>query len=282
MENQLNWLFDIHGLADQSFEIKKAHDLKRNELFYASRLILDIMGIQVINYAEEYLDDMIRQFGSAFPRTREFSRYAKDTLTVSSYAEDPDDALLNLLDREEMLFRAFEKHLIADRLEEGFHRGSIVDVDEFISFSLSVQNRRKSRSGQALENHLEDILIENKIRYTRTPITENRSRPDFIFPSIEQYNNPKYPSVNLTMLGVKSTCKDRWRQVLDEADKIERKHLLTLEAAISENQTDTMQERKLQLVVPYKLHLSYTKKQQQWLFRIKDFLQEVKRKQAEL
>jgi hypothetical protein len=58
--------------------------------------------------------------------------------------------------------------------------------------------------------------------------------------------------------------------------------LLTLEAAISENQTDTMQERKLQLVVPYKLHLSYTKKQQQWLFRIKDFLQEVKRKQAEL
>ena len=36
---------------------------------------------------------------------------------------------------------------------------------------------------------------------------------------------------------VKSTCKDRWRQVLSEADRIPNKHLFTLEAAISENQT---------------------------------------------
>jgi hypothetical protein len=28
------------------------------------------------------------------------------------------------------------------------------------------------------------------------------------------------------MPGVKSTCKDRWRQVLAEADRIDHKHLL--------------------------------------------------------
>jgi hypothetical protein len=30
------------------------------------------------------------------------------------------------------------------------------------------------------------------------------------------------------MLGVKTTCSDRWRQVLAEADRIQLKHLLTL------------------------------------------------------
>lgn len=44
-----------------------------------------------------------------------------------------------------------------------------------------------------------------------------------------------------TMLGVKSTCKDRWRQVLSEAKRIDNKHLATLEPGISENQTAEMQ-----------------------------------------
>jgi hypothetical protein len=33
------------------------------------------------------------------------------------------------------------------------------------------------------------------------------------------------------MLGAKTTCKDRWRQVLTEAIKIPHKHLFTLETA---------------------------------------------------
>ena len=52
------------------------------------------------------------------------------------------------------------------------------------------------------------------------------------------------------MLGSKTTAKDRWRQVLEEADRIKRKHLITLEGAISENQTKEIRSRTLQLVVP--------------------------------
>ena len=67
------------------------------------------------------------------------------------------------------------------------------------------------------------------------------------------------------MLGVKSTCKDRWRQVLAEADRIEYKHLLTLETSISKHQTDEMQAKNLQLVLPRGLHETYTPEQQTWL-----------------
>ena len=62
----------------------------------------------------------------------------------------------------------------------------------------------------------------------------------------------------LTMLGVKTTCKDRWRQVLAEARRIERKHLLTLETAISGHQTDEMRDNHLQLVVPRGPHGTFS------------------------
>ena len=81
------------------------------------------------------------------------------------------------------------------------------------------------------------------------------------------------------MLGVKSSCKDRWRQVLAEADRIEKKHLLTLEAAISENQTEEMQAKHLQLVLPEQLHDTYSETQRSWLFSVTQFTELVRQRQ---
>jgi hypothetical protein len=86
-----------------------------------------------------------------------------------------------------------------------------------------------------------------------------------------EYGDLSYDAGLLTMLGVKTTCKDRWRQVLAEARRIERKHLLTLETAISGNQTDQMRENRLQLVVPRSLHGTYTAAQQQSLLDVSGF-----------
>ncbi len=81
------------------------------------------------------------------------------------------------------------------------------------------------------------------------------------------------------MLGVKSSCKDRWRQILTEADRIQQKHLLTLEAAISKNQTDEMQAKNLQLVLPEALHDTYSQEQQSWLMNISQFTELVLQRQ---
>lgn len=279
IESQLSWMFDISEPGADSFEIRQQSELDRNQMFLASRLILNEIGIEIKDYAQEYLEDMIRRFGITFPKTKDFSAYARSTVTNISPDEDPDTALLEWLDREELLFRTMEKHLITKRLHQGFTTDNEADVDSFIAFSLSVQNRRKSRVGQALENHIEEIFIANQICYSRTPVTENKSKPDFIFPGINAYKNVDFPPSGLTMLGAKSTCKDRWRQVLDEADRIKHKHLLTLEAAISETQTSAMIDRDIQLVIPSRLHGSYNARQQKWLFSVDDFLKEVKRKQ---
>lgn len=146
---------------------------------------------------------------------------------------------------------------------------------------LNLQNRRKSRVGLALENHLECLFIGHGVRYSRTAVTENKTKPDFLFPGHAEYHNAEFNPLKLTMLGVKSTCKDRWRQVLAEANRIEKKHLLTLESAISLNQTNEMQAKQLQLVLPNKLHDSYTDVQRTWIMDVSSFIELVKFKQQQ-
>jgi hypothetical protein len=180
------------------------------------------------------------------------------------------------MEKEEILFRTLEEHIISERLNVGFRD----DVDGFLSFSLSVQNRRKSRVGLALENHLEEIFRACEIRYKRSATTEGRARPDFLFPGEAQYRDPRFAALHLTMLGVKSTCKDRWRQVLAEAARIDRKHLLTLETSISANQTNEMRTNNLQLVVPRGLHNTYDDVQKAWLVDLEGFIGTIREKQA--
>lgn len=272
ISSQLAWLFGIQ--AGAQFTVVTNLDNNRNQLEYASTFILEQIGITVDDDCSDYLDEMLTRFGGNFPQTREFSSFARSTLAGLDSRDDPDAVLLSWLDREERLFRALEKHLIQQQLAKGFD-----DVDDFIRYSLSVQNRRKSRVGLALENHFEVVLKEHKIQYDRTKVTENRSKPDFIFPGIKEYHDPMFPVENLTMLGSKSTCKDRWRQVLAEADRIDHKHLLTLESAISVHQTDEMQAKKLQLVVPKEIHKTYTTSQQSWLWDVRSLLEMLLEKQ---
>lgn len=272
---QIEWLFGFTDLAHLGFSVKSELETEQDRIEFASRLILENIGITVDASEESYLDDMLARFAGRFPTTREFSAYARSTLKDLSPQEQPDFVLMTWMEREEVLFRTLERYLIADRLSQGFtdeDGAGVVDVDGFLSYSLSVQNRRKSRVGLALENHLELLFSENGLRYTRTAVTENKAKPDFLFPGVAEYNNPSFDPLKLTMLGVKSTCKDRWRQVLAEADRIDDKHLLTLETAISTGQTDEMAAKRLQLILPRSLHKTYTQPQQAWLMDLEAFI----------
>lgn len=272
-ENQLSWLFGLSG-ASPLFSIHEIDEKSDLELGFAARFILGELGIEVEKADENWLDRILERFSSGFPATRIFSAFARETSSPFSPADDPDLVLMTWLEQEEMLFRTLERYIVSKRLETGFG-----DVEDFISYSLSVQNRRKSRVGYALENHLEQILLNNGLTYSRGQETENKAKPDFVFPGITHYRNTEFPESRLTMLGVKSTCKDRWRQVLSEATRINTKHLLTLEPGISENQTNEMKANSLELVVPETIHTTYRDSQKEWLVNVKDFISLVRERQ---
>lgn len=265
-ESQLLWLF---GLSEKGADHKfTTHTTEiEREVGFAERRILEVIGLEVEIEEDQWLDEIISQFGDSFPTTRIFSAFARSTLTDIDSRDNPDEAIFQWINQEEMLFRTFEKHLVGNRIKEGFD-----DVDTFVQFSLGLHNRRKSRMGHALENHLEQIFIDFEIPYSRGKITENKSKPDFLFPSLQAYKDASYPAEGLYMLGAKSTCKDRWRQVLSEATRIQKKHLFTLEPGISTNQTDEMDSKGLLLVLPSEIHKTYNSAQQNWLMNLDQFL----------
>lgn len=218
--------------------------IKESRINLATRQILEALGIEIDQGLTLDIDQLLAKFNKKFPPTKVFSKYARDTLpNPISAIDDPDSTLEAWMEHEELLFRALERSIVKEKLVTGF-----AEVDDFISFSLSVQNRRKSRVGHALENHLSAVFDANAIGYERGARTENNSRPDFLFPGSLEYHDPKTGSPPLRMLGAKTTCKDRWRQVLTEAARIPEKHLFTLETAISLNQLQEMRGSSLVLV----------------------------------
>lgn len=264
-ERQLLWLFGLPQELDQA-TAKPGEELASVELSVVESSILEAIGIKAQFPEAATLTALIERFGLSFPTTREMSEFARSAVEVDAIAE-PDAALMTWYSTEEQLFKGLEKLVVQERLDQGF-----ASVDEFLSESLKVHQRRKSRAGFALENQMEAILIANSISYSRGKITERKSKPDFIFPGIAEYHDSSFPTAKLTMLGSKSTCKERWRQILPEADRITEKHLLTLEPAISPAQTTEISVNHVHLVLPAEIHETYLESQRGDLLTVAEFL----------
>lgn len=278
-EFQLRHLF---GLSDIDQDFTSA-SMPSQTLILPIKMLLEELGVRVFDEREVQsdLEMLLERFPDKFPRTAEFSALAREVTGLDCIA-DPDRALIGWMEREEALFRAYERHVVSERLRSGFGAEGD-DVDEFITFSLSVQNRRKSRAGHAFENHLGFVFKEHKLPFERgggSRVTENKAKPDFLFPGFDAYHDLSYPTEKIFLLGAKTTCKDRWRQVLSEGDRLERKFLATLEAGISASQTDEMRAKNLHLVIPAAVHGSFTEAQQAWLYSMGDFIDEVRAAQT--
>ena len=78
------------------------------------------------------------------------------------------------------------------------------------------------------------------------------------------------------MLGVKTTVRERWRQVVNEADRIDRKHLLTVQEGVSENQFRQMRQEGIQLVVPQSLFPKYPQRVRPHLQTLESFIGDVR------
>ena len=124
--------------------------------------------------------------------------------------------------------------------------------------------------------------IVNEQIFEEQTVTEDNKKPDFLFSNAECYHNFEFPAEELTMLGAKTTCKDRWRQVINEADLIEIKHLFTLQPGISKNQLKEMSDNGVKLVVPQKNISTFPIEYQSSLSNLTEFIHMVRNKQDSL
>ena len=187
--------------------------------------------------------------------------------------QPPDVRLVRRRQCEYELFRSVEELVVMPRIAEGF-----ATVDLFVDFANSVTNRRKSRSGKSLELHAKAIFEEESLPFSHGEESELGKVPDFLFPSAEAYRNPAFPVAKLQMLGVKTTCKDRWRQVIDEAKRLPHKYLLTLQEGISVPQFTQIREAGITLVLPKKLHSTFHASVRKELLTVEQFIRTTRAK----
>lgn len=236
------------------------------------------------NVRKESLEELefskiIRLTGTNFPESKIMSENACKVYQAlnsnnTDIINDPDGIILRWTVMEYRLFRYYEYVQYENKVKQGF-----ASVDEFVKMANEVLNRRKSRAGKSLENHLTTIFDANEVMYSAQPHTEGNKKPDFIFPSIEDYHNMGFEFQGLTYLGAKTTCKDRWRQILNEANRIPVKHLFTLQQGISPQQLDEMKEENVILVVPQSYISTYPKDKREIIINLKSFLGLVKERQ---
>lgn len=186
-----------------------------------------------------------------------------------------DTRLTRRLECELQIFLSVEEATELPALQDGF-----ISMEDFIARAQTILQRRKARAGRSLELNVRELFLEENLRegqdFQYQPESELRKRPDFLFPNEAYYKDPSYPKERLRMLGVKTTVRDRWRQVVTEADRIDQKHLLTVQRGVSENQFREMQKEGIQLVVPYPLFRRYPQSVQPRLQKLEEFIADVR------
>lgn len=193
---------------------------------------------------------------------------------VENIIQKPDEQLLAWINMEYELFRCVEDKLFGNYIKNGFPT-----MQSFVNVANSVLNRRKSRAGKSLEHHLSCLFKENHLVFDEQVRTEQNKKPDFVFPGKEAYHNPKYDANRLIVLGAKTTCKDRWRQVVTEADRVDTKYLCTLQQGISSQQLHEMESENIVLVVPKEYIKTYPREYQSQIWNLKKFIAFVHEKQ---
>lgn len=223
---------------------------------------------------EEIIESYVLQFGEEFPSTTTMSQSAEEideALNDDLASSFADEIIVRRIDTEYKLFRRMEDvHYAFVTLKPA------ESLEEYVRVGLEITNRRKSRAGKSLEHHLATLFKERGLAFEEQVRTEGSKRPDFIFPSGRAYHDPSFPNEKLVFLGAKTTCKDRWRQILNEANRIEKKYLFTLQQGVSPNQLEEMKEEEVVLVVPKQYHRHFPATAGKNLISLEEFIEIVR------
>ena len=211
------------------------------------------------------IDELPPAWAARFPRAADIAQEA--VRRIAMVGPDVDRVFMKRRDCEYEIFRVVERANVTPLLRAPFQT-----VEDFLVVAQSVLQRRKSRAGRSLELQLEQIFREQGVPFSGQATTEDGHRPDFVFPSVDRYHEAPPGARDLAILAAKSTLRERWRQVLREADKVPVKHLFTLDAGLSERQVRAILAEGLVIVTPRSLARHYPAAVRQALMTLQQFV----------
>ncbi|MDX8388994.1 MAG: type II restriction endonuclease [Mariprofundaceae bacterium] len=121
-----------------------------------------------------------------------------------------------------------------------------IKFEDMNSFLMSIFQSRKSRAGKAFEYIIRELFSRLSYPFAEQ-VDVDGATPDFIMPSEESFRRNPLGSIIFT---AKRTLRERWRQVVTEANKGYGFFLATLDNKITQNQIDQAVKNKIYIVVP--------------------------------
>jgi len=119
------------------------------------------------------------------------------------------------------------------------------NFDLLDDFFKSLGQSRKSRAGRTFEENLKWLL--KKLDYPFEERVVIDGRPDFLFPSVQEYHkNP----MNCIIFTAKRTLRERWRQIVTEGTRGLGFFLATLDDKISVDEIVEMKNHRIHMVIP--------------------------------
>lgn len=219
-------------------------------------LIADALGISPRTPSD--LDWLLERFGgeppAEFPDPHAMATLAHLRVGLDARHELADTLLERWLAAETDLF------MLLERLEGERRLAACVTFEDHIRTVQSILQRRRARRGRSLELHLEALFTARRLPYERQVETEPGSTSDFILPGLAAYRalcgaSSRDPDV--VHLGAKSTARERWKQVLSEAQLLRRRHLATLDPHLSHASLNAMIDHDVRPVMPERLAALY-------------------------
>lgn len=216
----------------------------------------------------------INTLSEDFPPTLDLATNARNcylnsyNVTPNQIKLSPSKEILKWLEAEYDLFKTLENDRYSELIKTPFRT-----IEDLVKSANTILNRRKSRAGKSLEHHLEEVFRIYELIFETQATTEKNKKPDFLFPNLKAYNDSSFDNNKLIFLASKTTCKDRWRQILNEADRIKTKHLFTLQQGISKNQLEEMKYYDVQLVVPKAYLTSFPSEHRAEILVLEEFLE---------
>lgn len=182
------------------------------------------------------------------PSSENLASDACDRLLANLSSEELKESFSGLLtalhDQIYDDYLAAQKAVAEEVLASSFGSGAL-DFDQLDAFFLSLGQSRKSRAGKVFEIILEELLADRLGFPMDSQVTIEGAKPDFVMPSGGHFEEHPLDCILLT---AKRTLRERWRQVVTEANKTYSYFLATLDDQISESQLTQAQNHKIWVV----------------------------------
>lgn len=151
----------------------------------------------------------------------------------------------------EMQNRIYKKYQEAEKeagqrvIDSVIRTTGTVDFQEMNELMMSLSQSRRSRAGKAFEAIFSVLFYRLGYPYS-DQVDIDGAKPDFVMPSEEHFRRSPLDSIIFT---AKRTLRERWRQVVTEANKGYGFFLATFDDKITANQIQQAANHKIYIVV---------------------------------